>query len=228
MRPTSTTNEGAESTLAFHRAQLVLDAAGLPRVVRIADATGRLMAQLHRALRRHPGNPILTAADWPTAVNVVFNPAAVVVDGETVLLARVEARTGISHLTVARSANGVDGWQIDSEPLLAPIKGREEQWGFEDARAVWVDELGRFVITCTAYGPAGPAVFLATTEDFSLRRADRDRRLARRQERGAPARTRRRQVDPLPPPDVRLRHGSRGRSRSPAHPTCAAGARRRS
>ena len=33
------TNEGAESTLAFHRAQLVLDAAGLPRVVRIADAT---------------------------------------------------------------------------------------------------------------------------------------------------------------------------------------------
>ncbi len=32
-------NEGAESTLAFHRAQLVLDAAGLPRVVRTADAT---------------------------------------------------------------------------------------------------------------------------------------------------------------------------------------------
>ncbi len=31
-------NEGAESTLAFHRAQLVLDAAGLPRVVRVADA----------------------------------------------------------------------------------------------------------------------------------------------------------------------------------------------
>ena len=29
-------NEGAESTLAFHRAQLVLDAAGLPRVVRAA------------------------------------------------------------------------------------------------------------------------------------------------------------------------------------------------
>ena len=64
--------------------------------------------------RRHPGNPLLTAADWPTAVNVVFNPAAVEVAGETVLLARVEARTGISHLTVARSANGVDGWQIDT------------------------------------------------------------------------------------------------------------------
>jgi pimeloyl-ACP methyl ester carboxylesterase len=27
---------------------------------------------------------------------------------------------GISHLTVARSANRVDGWSIDAEPLLAP------------------------------------------------------------------------------------------------------------
>ncbi len=117
--------------------------------------------------RRHPGNPLLTAEDWPTAVNVVFNPAAVDVGGETVLLARVEGRTGISHLTVARSANGVDGWQIESEPLLAPTKGRDsEQWGFEDARVVWIEELGRYMITCTAYGPAGPAVFLASTEDF--------------------------------------------------------------
>lgn len=32
-------NEGAESTLAFHRAHLVLDAAGLPRVLRVADTT---------------------------------------------------------------------------------------------------------------------------------------------------------------------------------------------
>jgi len=118
--------------------------------------------------RRHAGNPILTAADWPYPVNAVFNPAAASVDGETVLLARVEDRRGISHLAVARSANGVDGWAIDPEPLLAPDdETASEQWGFEDPRAVWVDELGRFAITCTAYGPAGPAVFLATTEDFT-------------------------------------------------------------
>ena len=116
---------------------------------------------------RHAANPLLTADDWPTPVNVVFNPAAADVDGETVLLARVETLTGISHLTVARSANGVDGWTIASEPLLAPTEGLEsEEWGFEDARAVWIDELDRFAITCTAYGPAGPAVFLATTKDF--------------------------------------------------------------
>ena len=125
------------------------------------------MERPRELFRRHPANPILTAADWPEPVNVVFNPGAAVVDGETVLLARVETLTGISHLTVARSANGVDGWRVDSSPLLAPEPGVEtEQWGFEDARTVWVEELDRFVITCTAYGPAGPAVYLATTKDF--------------------------------------------------------------
>ena len=116
---------------------------------------------------RHPGNPILTAADWPGQVNAVFNPAAAEVNGATVLLARVEDRRGISHLTVARSPNGLDSWTVDPEPLLAPDETiPSEQWGFEDARIVWIDELARWVITCTAYGPAGPGVFLATTEDF--------------------------------------------------------------
>ena len=118
--------------------------------------------------QRHPGNPILSAEDWPYPVNAVFNPAAAAVNGGTVLLARVEDRRGISHLTVARSANGLDGWTVDPTPLLAPAPGVvSEKWGFEDPRVVWVDELGRWVITCTAYGPAGPAVFLATTEDFA-------------------------------------------------------------
>ena len=75
---------------------------------------------------------------------------------------------------------------MDPEPLLEPAEGVEsEQWGFEDARAVWVDELDRFVITCTAYGPAGPAVYLATTTDFvSVERHGVIVR-ARGQERGA-------------------------------------------
>lgn len=117
--------------------------------------------------QRHPANPILTAADWPGDVNAVFNPAAVQLDGETILLARVEARTGISHVSVARSADGVSDWQVDAEPLLMPIDANDgECWGFEDARAVWIEELATHVISCTAYGPAGPAVFLAMSDDF--------------------------------------------------------------
>jgi predicted GH43/DUF377 family glycosyl hydrolase len=122
---------------------------------------------IHGVFQRYPGNPILTAEDWPYAANVVFNPAAVQVADTTVLLARVEDLRGISHLTVARSANGFDDWTIAQEPLLAPQPGIESEiWGFEDARTVWVAELDRFVITCTAYGPGGPAVYLATTRDF--------------------------------------------------------------
>ena len=116
---------------------------------------------------RHPGNPILTSADWPYPVNAVFNPAAAVVGDETLVLARVEDLRGISHLSVARSANGVDGWTVDPAPLLAPEEGIEsEEWGFEDARVVWVTELERWAITCTSYGPPGPAVYLALTDDF--------------------------------------------------------------
>lgn len=125
------------------------------------------MTNTRELFQRHPGNPILSAADWPYPVNTVFNPGAAVIGTETVLVARVEALSGISHLTVARSANGVDGWVVDSVPLLEAVDGVEaELWGFEDARVVWVSELDRYVITCTAYGPAGPAVYLATTTDF--------------------------------------------------------------
>jgi predicted GH43/DUF377 family glycosyl hydrolase len=117
--------------------------------------------------QRHPANPILKAADWPYPVNTVFNPAAVQVGAETVVLARVEGLDGISHLSVARSPDGASGWEIDSVPLLAPAAGvEEEKWGFEDARAVWIPERERFAITCTAYGPPGPCVYLAWTEDF--------------------------------------------------------------
>ena len=117
--------------------------------------------------RRHPANPILTAENWPYPVNAVFNPAAVEVNGTTIVLVRAESLTGVSHITVARSEDGVGDWTIDPEPLLAPALGvASEQWGFEDPRVVFVPEHDRWVITCTAYGPAGPAVFLATTTDF--------------------------------------------------------------
>ena len=39
-------------------------------------------------------------------------------------------------------------------------------WGFEDPRIVRLDELDCWAITCTAYGPGGPAVYLAMTSDF--------------------------------------------------------------
>jgi predicted GH43/DUF377 family glycosyl hydrolase len=120
-------------------------------------------------LHRHAANPILTAAAWPYAVHSVFNAGATrLPDGTTLLLCRVEDRSGLSHLCAARSANGVDGWVIDPEPTLPadPQHYPEELWGIEDPRITFVEELGRYAIAYTAFGKGGPGVALALTEDF--------------------------------------------------------------
>ncbi|MBN1316007.1 MAG: hypothetical protein JXA42_11080, partial [Anaerolineales bacterium] len=119
--------------------------------------------------RRYEHNPILTAAQWPYPVNTVFNPGAVLLpDGVTLLLCRVEDRRGHSHLCAARSANGIDGWKIDSQPTLMPDPENfpEELWGIEDPRITFISELDKYAIVYTAYTRDGPGVSLALTEDF--------------------------------------------------------------
>src|SRR3954466_5026468 len=118
---------------------------------------------------RHPHNPILTAAIWPYPAHTVFNAGATrLADGTTLLLCRVEDRRGHSHLCAARSDNGVDGWRIDPEPTLwpDPVRHPEELWGIEDPRITFVDELGKYAVTYTAFGKGGPGVALALTADF--------------------------------------------------------------
>ena len=86
---------------------------------------------------RYAGNPILSRDNWPYPINSVFNAGAVrLPDGDTLLLCRVEDRTGLSHLCAARSSNGIDGWRIDPEPTLMgnPREYPEEIWGIEDPR----------------------------------------------------------------------------------------------
>ena len=119
--------------------------------------------------RRHPANPLLRAADWPYAAHTVFNPGATLLaSGETLLLVRVEDRRGISHLTAARSHDGFTDWRIDAQPTFEaePDVYPEELWGVEDARIVYLEQLGCYAVTYTAYSRAGPLVALATTEDF--------------------------------------------------------------
>jgi predicted GH43/DUF377 family glycosyl hydrolase len=116
---------------------------------------------------RVPANPIITPADVPYTANAVFNPGAATVDGETVLLMRVEDKRGISSLYVARSDDGITGWRFDKKPLLAPVSTHpEEVWGCEDPRLTWLPEREEWAITYTAYSNRGPLVSLATTRDF--------------------------------------------------------------
>lgn len=118
---------------------------------------------------RYPANPILQASDWPYPINSVFNAGATLLpDGTTLLLCRVEELSGLSHLCVARSQNGVDEWVIDPEPTMPPDPEHhpDEVWGIEDPRITYMPELNKYAIVYTSYSRGGPGVSLALTEDF--------------------------------------------------------------
>jgi len=123
----------------------------------------------YELFKRHPGNPILSVSDWPYKANSVFNAAATEVDGKTILLARVEDFRGMSHLTLARSDDGINNWQIDRVPCLKPEpqKYPEELWGIEDPRITRLEEINKWAVCYTAYSKCGPLVSLAMTSDFS-------------------------------------------------------------
>jgi predicted GH43/DUF377 family glycosyl hydrolase len=114
---------------------------------------------------RYDGNPVLEVSGWPAEVNAVFNPAAVEVGGETLLLVRVEDRTGVSHLGVACSADGLTGWTVEPERALLPdLDSEEERFGIEDPRITLIGE--EWAIVYTGFSTGGPLVLVATTSDF--------------------------------------------------------------
>ena len=116
-------------------------------------------------LKRYSGNPILRPHDFPEMVNAVFNPGATVIDGRTLLLMRVEHRTGLSSLVAATSEDGLTGWEIDPVRGLQPRSdGFEEHWGIEDPRITRVGD--EYFVVYVGYSTAGPLVCLAKTRDF--------------------------------------------------------------
>ena len=118
---------------------------------------------------RYPGNPIITFDSMPYRCHAVFNPGAVLAGDETILLLRVEDLEGASHITIARSRDGVTGWTIDPKPLLSPNHdhgGSYEEYGCEDPRVTYLDDIGKWIIAYTAYSPMGAGVALALTSDF--------------------------------------------------------------
>lgn len=115
--------------------------------------------------RRFSGNPIITASDFPFTVNSVFNPGVTMFEDETLLLCRVEHRTGISSLIVARSNDGLTNWIIEPDRCMEPLlDSHEECWGIEDPRITKCDDT--YYIAYTGYSRSGPLVCLAATKDF--------------------------------------------------------------
>lgn len=117
--------------------------------------------------KRCPQNPIIKPSDMPYPVNAVFNPGATVFEGKTLLLFRVEDKRGISHFALATSEDGISDWRISDSPVMLPDPNRpEEEYGIEDPRITYIDELGIYAIAYTAFSRFGPLVSLAVTKDF--------------------------------------------------------------
>jgi predicted GH43/DUF377 family glycosyl hydrolase len=109
-----------------------------------------------------PENPVLRPRGdgWESAN--VYNPAAVVVDGQVVLLYRAHAEDRVSRIGLARSADGIH-FEREAEPVFVPQEEYEEK-GCEDPRVTRIDDT--FYLTYTGHSAAGAQLCLATSTDL--------------------------------------------------------------
>jgi predicted GH43/DUF377 family glycosyl hydrolase len=55
-------------------------------------------------------------------------------------------------LPLTRSPEGMSGWLVSDRPTLeADLAYHEERWGIDDPRIVWMEELGRYAVTCVSF-----------------------------------------------------------------------------
>jgi beta-1,2-mannobiose phosphorylase / 1,2-beta-oligomannan phosphorylase len=110
--------------------------------------------------------------DEPTEAWGVLNPAiARGRDGELYLFARVVAEGNYSRIRMARVVFD-DGKPIDLERLgfvLQPTETYEmngAEGGCEDPRITFVPRIDKYVMAYTAFGPTGPRIALAISDDL--------------------------------------------------------------
>ncbi len=115
--------------------------------------------------------PVLGASvRW--AAKDVFNPAAVVRDGQLCLLFRGEDTSGrfsgTSRIGLATSDDGRH-FEVEPEPVLFPDNGEWHAWewegGCEDPRLVESPD-GGYVCLYTAFDGKGSTLFVATSDDL--------------------------------------------------------------
>lgn len=121
----------------------------------------------HELFTKYEGNPILKPDEWPYPANAVMNPGAIMVDNEVLLLVRVEDMHSISHMTVARSANGLTDWKIDTLPTMRGDRIiPSEEWGLADPRLTWLEDQKQYAIIYICLSESGNRVAMAITKDF--------------------------------------------------------------
>nr|WP_300336693.1 glycoside hydrolase family 130 protein [Actinomyces sp.] len=110
----------------------------------------------------YSGNPILRPRgdSWESAN--LYNPAALVVDDQVVLLYRAHAEDIVSHIGIAFSDDGYS-FRREDAPIVSP-EFDYERFGCEDPRIAFID--GTYYLTYTGWDRRSAQLCLATSSDL--------------------------------------------------------------
>ena len=118
-------------------------------------------------INRYENNPILVKEDVPFKVNSIFNPGAVKINDQYLLVCRVEMPSGRSSLVLASGNNGIS-FKVEDKLCLSPDDHKEffkyVEWGIEDPRVTKIED--KYYLTYTGYSRYMPLVVIAETVDF--------------------------------------------------------------
>ena len=120
-------------------------------------------ANINVGATRLSDEPVLKPGFAPWASAGVFNPAAAIVDGRTVLLFRAQDASGTSRIGYAESSDHLH-FTIDPKPVLEPEAPYEAGGGVEDPRLVKIGET--WYLTYTGYNRRDAQLCLATSKDL--------------------------------------------------------------
>ncbi|HEY0793046.1 MAG TPA: hypothetical protein VGD78_18415 [Chthoniobacterales bacterium] len=128
--------------------------------------SGFQMQRLGQLMEPEPGNAL--------EVEGVLNPAAIRgLDGELYLFPRLVARGNYSRIGIARvlfneagDPFGVERLGVALEPEADYERRPDGGGGCEDPRITFVEPLGHYVMSYTAFSSAGPRIALAVSENL--------------------------------------------------------------
>ena len=107
--------------------------------------------------------PLLQPGQFPWTEAGVFNPTAIKVGTQTILLFRAQDRKGTSRVGYAASSDGMH-FKIRPEPVLSPDAEYEKNGGVEDPRVVAIGSV--YYLTYTGYDGHSAQLCLAVSRDL--------------------------------------------------------------
>jgi len=107
--------------------------------------------------------PLISPAPSGPASAGAFNPAAVRVEGKTILLYRQQDSAGTSRIGYASSKDGVH-FTVGEQPVLVPEADYEKDGGVEDPRVLKIGDT--YYMTYTGYNKKDAQLCLATSKDL--------------------------------------------------------------